>query len=37
MLRVIDKLDGDNALSLARELQDAVAAQAIVRKAMFGD
>jgi sugar phosphate isomerase/epimerase len=37
MLRVIDKLEGDNALSLARELQDAVAAQAIVRKAMFGD
>ena len=37
MLRVIDKLDGDNELSIARELQDAVAAQAIVRKAMFGD
>ena len=37
MLRVIEKLDGDNALSGAMALQDAVAAHAIVRKAMFGD
>jgi xylose isomerase len=37
MLRVIEKLDGDNRLSSARDLQDAVAAQAIVRRAMFGD
>ena len=37
MLRVIEKLDGDNALSGAMALQDAVAAQAIVRRAMYGD
>ena len=37
MLRVIEKLDGDNALSGAMALQDAVTAHAIVRRAMFGD
>jgi sugar phosphate isomerase/epimerase len=37
MLRVVEKLDGDNALSGAMASQDAVTAQAIVRRAMFGD
>ena len=37
MLRIIDKLDGDNSLSGAMARQDAVAAQAIVRRAMYGD
>jgi xylose isomerase len=36
MLRVIDRLDADNELQGAIALQDAVATQAIVRKAMFG-
>ncbi len=36
MLRVIDKLDAGNELPGAIALQDAVATQAIVRKAMFG-
>jgi sugar phosphate isomerase/epimerase len=36
MLRVIEKLDADNRLSGAMASQDAVAAQAIVRKAMYG-
>ena len=37
MLRVIEKLDGDNALSGAMASQDAVTAQAILRRAMFGN
>ena len=37
MLRIIDELDGDNSLSGAIARQDAVAAQAIVRRAMYGD
>ena len=36
MLRVVDKLDGDNELRAAISLHDAVAAQAIIQKAMFG-
>jgi len=36
MLRVIDKLDGDNRLRAAIAVQDAVAGQAIVQKAIFG-
>jgi xylose isomerase len=36
MLRVIDRLDADNELQGAIAHQDAVATQAIVRKAMFG-
>jgi xylose isomerase len=36
MLRVVDRLDADNELQGAIALQDAVATQAIVRKAMFG-
>ncbi len=36
MLRVVDKLDRDNELRAAMALQDAVATQNIVRKAMFG-
>jgi hypothetical protein len=36
MLCVVDRLDADNALQGAIALQDAVATQAIVRKAMFG-
>jgi sugar phosphate isomerase/epimerase len=37
MLRVVDRLDADNELQGAIALQDAVATQAIVRKAMFGN
>jgi sugar phosphate isomerase/epimerase len=37
MLRIVEKLDGDNQLSAAIALQDAVATQAIVRSAMFGN
>ncbi len=37
MLQVIEKLDGDNALSGAMALQDAVTGQGIVRRAMYGD
>jgi xylose isomerase len=36
MLRIIDRLDADNELKGAIALQDAVATQAIVRRAMFG-
>ncbi len=36
MLRILEKLEGDNELRAAIALQDAVAAQAIVQKAMFG-
>ncbi len=36
MLRVVEKLDGDNQLGAAIAQQDAVATQAIVRNAMFG-
>ena len=36
MLRVVEKLDGDNHLGAAIAQQDAVATQAIVRNAMFG-
>jgi xylose isomerase len=36
MLRIVDTLDGDNELRAAMSLQDAVGAQAIVRRAMFG-
>jgi xylose isomerase len=36
MLRVIDKLDGDNGLGAAIARQDAVTTQAILRAAMFG-
>jgi xylose isomerase len=37
MLRVVEKLDGDNQLGAAIAQQDAVATQAIVRNAMFGN
>jgi xylose isomerase len=37
MLSIVEKLDGDNQLSAAIALQDAVATQAIVRSAMFGN
>ena len=37
MLRIVEKLDGDNQLGAAIAQQDAVATQAIVRNAMFGD
>jgi xylose isomerase len=36
MLRIIEKLDGDNQLAEAIGQQDAVATQSIVRNAMFG-
>jgi xylose isomerase len=36
MLRVVDRLDADNELQSAIALQDAIATQAIVRKALFG-
>lgn len=36
MLRVVDRLDGDRRLADATARQDAVAAQAIVRDALFG-
>ncbi len=37
MLRIVEKLDGDNELGAAVARQDAVAAQTIIRNAMFGD
>jgi len=37
MLRVVDRLNRDNAFLEAVALQDAVATQAIVRKAVYGD
>ena len=37
MLRIVEKLDGDNQLAAAIAQQDAVATQAIVRRAMFGN
>ncbi|MER9891468.1 sugar phosphate isomerase/epimerase [Mesorhizobium sp. M0119] len=36
MLRVVDRLDGDNRLSTAVDRQDAVASQAIIQEAMLG-
>jgi sugar phosphate isomerase/epimerase len=36
MLRIVEKLDGDNQLSAAIAIQDAVATHSIVRNAMFG-
>ncbi len=37
MLKVVDRLDGDNRLSGAIDRQDAVSAQAILQEAMLGD
>ena len=37
MLRIVEKLNGDNRLGTAIARQDAVATQAIVRNAMFGN
>jgi sugar phosphate isomerase/epimerase len=37
MLRIVEKLDGDNELGAAIAQQDAVVTQAIVRNAMFGN
>ena len=37
MLRIVAKLEGDNRLSAAIALQDAVVTQAIVRDAMYGN
>jgi xylose isomerase len=37
MLKIVDRLDGDNRLSGAIDRQDAVSAQAILQEAMFGE